>query len=245
MIESINNEKIKELKKLFDKKYIFQEKKFLVETEHLASEAIKNGYASQLVCTNNYINKTNIPTLLVSDKVMKYLSNLVSPSSVIAVCNLLKEDKVNIGSRVVILDKVQDPGNLGTIIRSCVAFKVDTLVLLENTISVYNDKVIRSSEGNLFNLNIIKMNFTEIYDYCKTNSISLVSSSLGESVGLKEFTFPNKFALILGSEGSGISTNILDKSDEIVKIEMVEKCESLNVSVACGILLYESYKDLL
>ena len=152
VITSVDNEKIKDLKKLNNKKYRDDKNLFLIEGEHLILEAQKSGFLKEIYTTNlNFFSTIN--TYYVTDKVMKSISNLDNPTNMIGVC--FKKDDVLKGDKIVYLDNIQDPGNLGTIIRSCVAFNIDTLILSNDTCDLYNSKVIRATQGLLFNLNII------------------------------------------------------------------------------------------
>ena len=152
LYSSIDNKKIKQLKKLHLKKYRDKEKMFLVEGEHLIKEAYKSGYLKELFLEESCEYKINIPINYVSKNVMKYLSTLDTPSNMIGVCEK-KESKI-CGDKILILDNIQDPGNLGTIIRSAVAFNFDTIILSNNSVDLYNPKVIRASQGMIFKIDI-------------------------------------------------------------------------------------------
>ena len=141
---SINNDKIKNLKKLNCKKYRDLNGLFLVDGEHLVMEAYNSGYLDELILLEGTDFNLDVKTSYVSMDVMKYISSLDSPNGIMGVCH--KKNNILSGDRVVILDDVQDPGNLGTIIRSCVAFNVDTLVLTDGCVDLYNPKVIRSTQ---------------------------------------------------------------------------------------------------
>ena len=145
MITSLANSKVKEWTKLKDKKYRDETNTFLVESEHLVDEAIKRGVVKELISLENtkYQDAT-----IVSYEVMKKITNQVTPPNVCAVCNKLKVEEVK--ERALLLDDISDPGNLGTIIRSAVAFGFKNIVLSLHSVDVYNPKVIRSSEGMIF-----------------------------------------------------------------------------------------------
>lgn len=238
MIESRNNEKIKYFKKLRDKKYILEEKKYIVEGEHLVEEAIKNNLALEVVLLNGKEYSTTLPKIYVSNEVLKSISLLETPQYIMAVVHL-SENKT-IGKKVVILDGVQDPGNAGTIIRNSVAFDVDTVVFTENTVYPYNDKVIRASQGMIFNIDIIIMSLNEILERLKTENIKIYGTSMNGK-DLNKIKLENEYGVIFGNEGSGISDYSIKNSDELIKIEMNDKCESLNVGVSSGIILYKLY----
>ena len=153
LYSSVENNKIKDLKKLQTKKYRDKKSEFLVEGRHLVLEAYKTNYLKELLLHEDELFPLDVYTNYMTNNVMHYLSELESPSTIIGVCN--KKECNVIGNRVVYLDCIQDPGNLGTIIRSCVAFNIDTLILSKDCVDVYNSKVIRASQGMIFHQNII------------------------------------------------------------------------------------------
>lgn len=234
---SINNEFIKELKKLNQKKYRDLKNEFLIEGEHLVKEALKTDLVKYVIVKEGTKFNTNKKIITVSFNVLKYISNLDCPQSIMAVCHKLKNNDIN--NKVVILDNIQDPGNLGTIIRSCVAFNIDTLIISSDSVDLYNSKVIRASQGMIFNLNIITTNLFDIIKTLKLKNYKIVGTDVNDGVNLSDFKKSEKFAIIMGNEGSGISDNIQKLLDENIYIPMNKKCESLNVGVACSIILYE------
>ena len=238
VIESVQNEKIKYFRKLRETKYIKEYKEFIVEGEHLVEEAIKNGYAKEIILLNGKDYNTDLNKIYVSDNVLKSISLLKTPQYIMALCNVIDNKEIK-GSRLLLLDNVSDPGNLGTIIRSSVAFNIDTIILSEDSVNLYNDKVVRSSEGMMFNTNIITMNLNTAIDEIKNKGIKVYGTDLKGSKYLHEFNKPTSFALIVGNEGMGMKKEILDLCDENIKIEMNNNCESLNVGVATSIILYE------
>ncbi len=151
MIESINNEKIKYYSKLKEKKYRDQENLYLVSTPHLVLEALKKDVVETIFLLNNKENRYGEVTC-VSEAVMKKLSNLDTSPEVVAVVK--KEQPKEIKGNIILLDAIQDPGNLGTIIRSAVAFNIDTIVLGRGCVDLYNEKVLRAAEGMHFNIHV-------------------------------------------------------------------------------------------
>lgn len=238
VIESVQNEKIKYYRKLREIKYIKEYKEFIVEGEHLVEESIKNGYAKEIIILSGKDYNTDLPKIVVSDNVLKSISLLKTPQYVMALCKVSNNKEIK-GDRLLLLDNVSDPGNLGTIIRSSVAFNIDTIILSEDSVNLYNDKVVRSSEGMVFNTNIITMNLNTAIDEIKNKGIKVYGTDLKGSKYLHEFNKPSSFALIVGNEGMGMKKEILNLCDENIKIEMNNNCESLNVGVATSIILYE------
>ena len=234
---SIENKKVKELKKLNTKKYRDDSDLFLVEGEHLVLEAYKGGYLKELLVEEDYSVNLDIEVSYMSHNVMKYISELDNPSNVIGVCYKLKEKKL--GNRILVLDDIQDPGNLGTIIRSAVAFNIDTIVLSNNTVDVYNSKVVRASQGMLFNINIVKKDLDRFIPEIKSDGYKIYATKVDNGKSLKGIEIEEKFAIIMGNEGNGVRKTILDLADIYLYIDMNELCESLNVAVATSIILYE------
>ncbi len=239
IITSLDNKKIKNLSKLLIKKYRDEVGKFLIEGEHLVEEAYKAGVLLEVIKLSDYERKFDVPTTYVTYDVLKKLSNMMSPQKVIGVCR--KIDEKEIKGNVVILEDLQDPGNLGTIIRSSVAFNVDTIVLSNNTVDLYNDKVIRSCEGMLFHINIIKRDINHIIDELHNKNYKVYGTKVDGGKILKDVTNSGNIAIVMGNEGAGISSLVLDKCDEYLYIPMNQKCESLNVGVATSIILYELF----
>jgi len=238
IITSLNNNKIKDYAKLLDKKYRDNTNLFLVEGEHLVNEAYQSNYLKEIICTEKYVNLLpNINKILVTKEVINKLSNTKTPQEIIGIVNK-KEDKP-IGDKVLILDNIQDPGNLGTIIRSSVAFNIDTIIISNNTVDIYNDKVIRSTQGMLFKINIIRRDLNNIIDELHNNNYIIYGTKVDNGTNIKDITFNNKFAIIMGNEGNGVSNELLNKCDKYLYINMNNNCESLNVAVATSIILYE------
>ena len=234
MIDSLDNKKIKELTSLKIKKYRDQYGLFLIEGKHLVDEAKKSGLLEEVILLDDEYDFDK--KLIVSEKVMKKLSFQDSLPSIMGVCKI-KDNKL-IGSKYLLLDGIQDPGNLGTIIRSSLAFGVDTIVLSKDSVDLYNDKVIRSTQGMIFHINIIRCDLEEVINKIK-GDIKIIGTSLGDSTPLRSIDKLERYALIVGNEGNGVKKEILDLCDDIVRIEMNKDVESLNVGVATSIILYE------
>lgn len=234
---SIENNRIKEIAKLKDKKYRDLSNLFLVEGEHLISEAYKCGYLCTLIKEEKETFQLDIETLIVNEKVLNYLSTLKTSAKLIGICK--KKADVLSGNHLLLLDDIQDPGNLGTIIRSAVAFNVDTIVLSENCVDLYNEKVIRATQGLIFNINIIRTNLENLVPILKEKAYKIYATKVTNGKSLKNIEKNNKFAIIMGNEGNGVSDSLLNMSDEYLYIDMNSSCESLNVGVATSIILYE------
>ena len=237
VITSLDNKKVKEIVKLQSKKYRDLTNSFVVETEHLVDEVKKAGIIKDLyVLKGEYFDFENIN--YVTYDVMKKISSMESPSNVLAVCEKNNSKEI-IGNKILLLDGIQDPGNLGTIIRSSVAFGVSTIILSKDTVDLYNPKVIRASEGMFCHINIISMDLEEAIAVIKSRGISVYGTNVVNGYDVSSLTDKSSYALVMGNEGNGVKLNIQELCDKNLYISMKETCESLNVGVACSILLYE------
>lgn len=234
---STDNKKIKEIKKLNQKKYRDISNTFLIESEHLIEEAYKNGYLLELLLEENSNYKLDVKTSYLSKNVIKYITELETPTNILGICSKIKEKEI--GNKVLILDEIRDPGNLGTIIRSAVAFNIDTVVLGENAVDLYNSKVVRASEGMLFNINIVKRDIKTLIEELKNKDYKILGTKVNGGKSLKSIEKSEKICIIMGNEGKGVNEDILSLCDEYIYIDMSKRCESLNVGVATSIILYE------
>ena len=237
LITSLNNEHIKEILKLKEKKYRDLSDTFLVEGRHLVLEAHREKKIVELILEQDELFPLDVNTLYVSSNVMNKLSNLKTPSNVMAVVEKL--DEKPIGEKILILDNVQDPGNLGTIIRSAVAFNFDTIVLSPKTVDLYNPKVVRSTQGMMFHTNIIIREPVSFVNELKNEGYKIVGTKVTNGIDVRESKTYSHFALIIGNEGKGMSEELSELCDEYLYIKMNDQCESLNAAVAASILMYE------
>ena len=235
-ITSINNPKVTYWTKLKMKKYRDEEHLFIVESENLVNEALKKGIVNEIITTED--KEYNVDTYNVTKEIMAKISSLVTPSKVMAVCNfILSED---IKGNILLLDHLQDPGNLGTIIRSAVAFDFQTIIVSEDTVDVYNDKVIRSSEGMIFSVNFLKKNLVTFIPYLKSIGYKIYGTDVIKGKNIKSVN-EKKVAFVIGSEGKGVSSEVKGLCDDFIYIDMNKKCESLNAAVASSIIMYDIF----
>ena len=240
LITSRDNSKIKHIRKVLDKKNSLEEELFVIEGENLVFEAIKNNLLVELYLLDGVENIFNFECNYVTLDVMKSISSLSSTPRVIGISKFINKNKL--GKRVVLLDNIQDPGNAGTIIRNSVAFNIDSVVFSKGSVSPYNDKVLRSTGGMIYNTNIIIDDLKHVIGELKENNIKVYATSLKSSKSLESIPKSEEYAIIFGNEGNGISNEILDLSDESIRIDMNDMCESLNVGVSTGIVLYYMFK---
>lgn len=236
LITSKDNGRIKEIRKILNKKYSLEKGLFIIEGENLVEEAIKNNLLKELYVLKGCECKYDFQYDEVTHEVMKSISNLKSTPRLLGVAKIKKEEKI--GKKIIILDDIQDPGNAGTIIRNAVAFGIDTVVFSKSSVSAYNEKTLRSTGGMIFNINIIIDDLEHVISQIKDNNIKVIGTSLNASKSLETLEKMDNFAIIFGNEGNGVSEDILSLCDEVIKINMNSKCESLNVAVSSGIVLY-------
>ena len=239
LYSSVNNPKIKELAKLKTKKYRDKTGLFLVEGSHLVNEAYNSGYLKELFLLENNDYKLDVETNYITENVLKYLTSTETPTGIVGLCERKKMSLK--GTKLLILDSIQDPGNLGTIIRSCVAFNIDTIIINDKCADIYSDKVIRSSQGMIFKTNIIKKDLSLFLKEIK-GKIPIYGTKVTGGKDLKTIEKISDFAIIMGNEGRGVNSNLLNLCDEYLYIPMNRQCESLNVGVATSIILYELTK---
>lgn len=235
MITSTNNNTIKTLIKLKQKKYRNQFGYYLIEGEHLVNEALKANQIECIITTKPL--KSDLEVIEVSEEVMAKLAFTKSPSNIMAKCKIDSNNELMMKKRYLILDDLQDPGNIGTLIRSALAFGIDQVILSKNCVDLYNDKLLRAMQGANFHISCIYGDLTEIIEKLQANGVVVVGSALenGQDISLIEKT--EKMAFIVGNEGNGMNQNILDKCDYIGYIP-IQTIESLNVAIAGSILMY-------
>lgn len=234
VIESEENKIIKYVNKLKNSKYIKSEKRFIIEGFHLLEMAKKEDIDFVLTLEKIDSLDENIIQYIVNDKIMKKLSVNKSFSKVIAVCKI-KDDPLIDGDFILYLDSLQDPGNIGTILRTALAFNCKS-VISTSLSSFYNQKCIQASQGAIFSLNLIKGDVKMLLGLKK--EYQLIGTSLKEdTIDLKDFKRPKKAILIVGNEGNGVSKEVLVIVDKTIKIP-ISNIDSLNVGIATGILLY-------
>src|SRR5699024_2355703 len=173
----------------------------------------------------------------VSEEVLKEISQTITPQGMAAVIEM-KDDIKPKGDRFLLVDAIQDPGNLGTIIRTADAAGFDGVMIGEGTVDLYNDKVIRATQGSLFHLPVVQTDLNKEIMALKEKNVVIWATAMEGAVNYKEVPIPEKVAIIVGNEGAGVQSELLQKADEKVKIPIYGKAESLNVAIAAGVFMY-------
>ncbi len=241
MITSLQNETIKEIMKFKQKKYRDEKDLFLVEGYHLVEEARKANCIQMLITTleEKFVEKT----LYVSDKVMEKLAFTKSPQPIMAICYKNKnQELLKAGKRYLLLDGLQDPGNVGTIMRTALAFGYDQIIMSKDCADLYNDKVIRSTQGALFQMNTCIMDLKEAITFLKQQGIKVYGTCLQNAQSIDQHQTYSQMAFVMGNEGQGVHQEILDLCDERLYIP-IQSIESLNVAIAAAITMYH-FKEM-
>lgn len=254
MITSTSNDKIKHVAMLIKSaKARREEGTFVVEGERIASE-VPQDLLEECFVTEGYteggritdIFGYNVTPTVVSEAVFKKMSDTQSPQGILCVCRkktVTLEDilssKKDGSLKILILERIQDPGNLGTMIRTAEGAGFDAVIADEGTADVYNPKVTRSTMGSLFRMPVIYTpDLPTAVDLLKENRIGIFAAHLSGETDYREAGYGDRVAFLVGNEGSGLSDEISDKADKLVKIPMHGRLESLNAAVAAALLMY-------
>ena len=259
VITSKDNELIKHIRKLKDKKYRDESNEFIIEGTNLIEEAVKEKAKIKkvIICedtTKTYEIPTNIrleiakyECVYVSEKIFNLITQVTNPQGIMAIVEkTAKEDEIDYTQDlIVMLDDIQDPGNLGTILRTIDSIGLKQIIVSKETADAFNPKVVRSTMGAIFRIKIIESeNLIDTIKNIKKHHFKLIVTSLQTDNTIYDINY-NKKIIVIGNEGNGVSKEIQDMADQKIKIPMLGKTESLNASVATGIVLYEYVRQKL
>ena len=259
VISSKDNELIKHIRKLKDKKERDKACEYIIEGIKLLEEAIKeNAGIKQIVICDDCEKSDSIPKdlmyeiakydcIYVTNKLFKTVSEVKTPQGVLAVVGKESKDaEISYNEDIIVaLDDVQDPGNLGTILRTVDSIGLKQILVSKGTADPYNPKVIRSTMGAIFRIKVIECEDLEkTLKEIKKNKFKIVVSSLQAKTSIYDINY-NKKVIVIGNEANGVEEKIQNLADEKIKIPMLGKTESLNASVATGIILYEYVRQKL
>lgn len=251
-IESKENKKIKELNKLKLKKYRTQRKEFIVENWKIICDAFQSGiYFKEIYLTKDFLEKNKgkleeiitdgKDVFLVTENIAKKISSLESPQGVWAVYGEQKNE-IDFSKDVVYLNAINDPGNLGTILRSALAFGQKNIVLDEKCVDLYNSKTIQAAKDAIFKLNIVFDRNGEIFQKMKENNFIICATHVEKGKDIKEaFKKKEKRCIVLGSESQGVDISLEKEATELINIKTTPSIESLNVAVSAAIIFYELF----
>lgn len=250
MITSKTNELIKHIKSLHQKKYREEFGEYFVEGKKLVLEAIQEKVDVQkiIICEDLFKENLNFPKYdveYVNENVFNFISDTKAPQGILAVIKTNKKAEI-FGDIIFALDDIQDPGNLGTIIRTLDCAGINTLLLSNGTVDAYNPKTIRSTMGAIYRVNAIE-NLDLAYELqkLKTSGYKVVVTHLNTNKKHYDLDFNEKLVIVIGNEAKGVSEEINNLADIRVKIPMLGRTESLNASVAASLMAYEyvRYKE--
>ena len=257
-IQSKDNDRVKLFAKLEKSKYRKEYGLFLAEGKKLAAEAVSADCARYLLIREDVLENGEIQNvieaaeksevLVLSNAAFGKITTESAPQGIIAVCSFPAEHEhddscISDDKKLIILDGIRDPGNLGTILRSAVAFGIDTVVL-GDCADVYSPKTVRAAMGAVFKLRLVICDCLPDYvSKLKKTGRKILGAALGKnSVELGEYSLAKNDAVVIGNEGHGISEEVLEACDCFLKIPMEENCESLNAGIAASIIMWELYK---
>lgn len=242
-ITSSQNTLVKQWRKLIDKKKEREQTgQFIVEGFHLVEEAMKEGLAIQVMMTEDVVTPfslNDVETILITEEIAKLLAETETSQMIFAHCKKKEAslDQVQ-GKRFLLIDAVQDPGNVGTMIRTADAAGVDGIILGKGSADAYNSKTLRAAQGSHFHVPIIQMDLQEAVEHLQARHIPVLATGWTEQAINYRDVETESYAIIVGNEGSGVATHLLETSDEVIYIPMPGRAESLNVGIATGILLF-------
>lgn len=259
MIESKENKKIKYIRALNLKKHRQHNKQYYIEGIKLINEALRIKAKIQYILINeiatankdicnivSICDNNNIEYFIVKHNIFKELSSTINSQGIIAVVKMNQynvEEIIKNNNMIVYCDRIQDPGNLGTIIRTTEAFGPGAVLLSSGCVDPYNPKVVRATAGSLLRIPVLDCSEQFLLSL-KQNGFQVISTVVNANKSFGDIEKLNKVCLIIGNEGQGVSKSIRELSDLCIKINMTGNTESLNASIAAGICIYEISKTL-
>ena len=258
-ITSKDNELIKHIRKLKDKKYRDESNEYVVEGVKLVEEAVKeNAKIKQIIVCEDTTRTYEIPThimleiakyecISVSDKIFNIITQVTNPQGIMAIIEKNAQNaKIDYTQDIiVVLDDVQDPGNLGTILRTVDSIGLNQIIVSKGTADAFNSKVVRSTMGAIFRIKIIEVeNLAQAIKEMRKHHFKLMVTSLQTKNSIYDIDFYKKI-IVIGNEANGVSKEIQDMADEKAKIPILGRTESLKASVAAGVVMYEYVRQKL
>ncbi len=251
-ISSKDNKIFKLAKELLVKKYRDQHGLYLIEGENLVHEAVKCGQTVETVLIRPDYDKDLFgledKTFVIAESLFSQISETETSQGIIAIVEKPKVDlaefKKGDGSNFLVLDRLQDPGNIGTIIRTADAAGYSLIIAIKGTADCFQSKVVRAATGSLFRVPVVSMASTqELVEFTRATGKKLVATAMNADCDYYDCDLTKDVAIVIGNEGNGISQELIESSDLKISIPMQGNIESLNASVAAGILLYERIRQ--
>ena len=261
-ITSASNPKIKEALDIKNKRSRYKHAAFIIEGTHLVETALASGHQiKEVFFTSAFSQRKDGHKILreiakktdeifeVTEQIIHKLADTETPQGIIAIASYatknLEEIRFKSAPLIVAVDGVQEPGNLGTIIRTSDAAGADAVIILKGTCDVFMQKTIRATAGSIFNIPIIYSGTDKFLEWLKLNGIMLIATALDSGKSIFDAGLKNPIAFVFGNEAHGVSSEIKKKADLILKIPIYGKAESLNVSASAAVCLYEAVRQRL
>ncbi len=247
-VTSRQNSAVQHVKKLAsNRKYRRETGEFLCEGPKMWAEAMEHGWVVSVLLTSEadllrQCEGIAARCVLVTPELLSYAADTETPQKMIFTCRMPEQTAELAGNRFLVLDGVQDPGNVGTIWRTADAFGADGLILLPGCADPWSPKVIRSTMGACFRLPVLTCTLEDLCSVLTARNIPLYATALREDTQDIRDADLKRAAVVIGSEGRGVSDDVLQRCEQTVKIPMRERCESLNAAMAAGIVLWESFR---
>ena len=258
IITSKDNETIKHIKKLKEKKYREEYGEFIVEGIKMIEEAIsENAKIKSIIICDDCKTTGSIPNdlmyeiaklncIYVAEKIFNSITEVTNPQGIMAIIEKVenKENEIDFKQEnFLILDNIQDPGNIGTILRTADSLNMKQIIISKGTADIYNPKVVRSTMGAIFRIKVIESeNLAKVIKEMKKHKISVYATDLKTDKSIYDVNYL-KAAIVIGNEANGVSKEVLEEASDRIKIPMIGKTESLNAAVATSIILYEAFRS--
>lgn len=257
IVKSYKNDKVKDLRKLYQKKYRKENRKYILEGLRLIRGSFKaDANIDRIYLTERFYNRNLKETFLkenkdklifVSEDIISKVADTINPQEIIAVVKEPQSRLKEVLSKdlILILDQIQNPGNMGTIIRTAVAAGFQSMIITKGSVDLYNLKVIRSTAGAIYSIPFIKdIEIKDLKDKLKSFSHKIIAADLDTKKRYNEISYSTPLGLIIGNEARGISKELKEIADIKVKIPIRGDLDSLNAGIAAGILMYKITENL-
>ena len=254
VITSKENELVKHIRKLRDKKYRDEAGEFIVEGTKMIEEAVRENAKIKMIVVCEELNQNPLrkeilykiakeKIIYVNDKIFKVLTDVTTPQGILAVIEKSKDNEIDFSKDLfLVLDNIQDPGNMGTILRTADSVLLTQIIVPKGNADCYNPKVVRSTMGAIFRVKVIEVeNLAKTIKEMKKHKIQILATDLATDETIYDVSY-KKSAIVIGNEGNGVSKEVLELADKKIKIPMPGKTESLNAAVATGIILYHAIR---
>ena len=252
IITSKDNEIIKSIRKLKDKKYRDENNEFIIEGIKLIEEAMDENIVIKKIvvcdeCASDLPQEllykiAKFDVIYVPEKIFKIITDVNNPQGILAVVEKNKNKEIDYKSDFfLVLDNIQDPGNMGTILRTADSINLKQIIVAKGSADCYNPKVVRSTMGAIFRVSVFECDLVRTLKELKKHKVRILSTDLNTENSIYDVSY-EKTAVVIGNEANGVSTEVLELSDGRIKIPMFGRTESLNAGVATGIILYEAMR---